>query len=289
MTESAEQRVVLGWARERLRPLPWRSTRDPWEILVAEVMAQQTGVGRVIPRWEAFLDRWPTPGHLTRTPLAELLEFWSGLGYPRRARSLHLAAATIVERHGGQVPDDLDDLMALPGVGRYTARAVLAFAFERRVGVVDTNVARVLARRVGRRLGSGEAQRIADEAVAPRQPWLWNQAIMEVGAVHCRPVPLCEGCPFAPSCSWAAAGWPVPDPAEASAGVSRTQAPYLGSDRQARGRLLAAVLSRPVEPHELASAAGLAGEPERAQRIAESLVADGLVVLDAEGRLVAPG
>ena len=136
----------------RLRDLPWRRVRDPWAILVAEVMLQQTQAPRVVPKWEAFLESFPTPPACADAPLGDVLRLWHGLGYPRRARNLHLAAQEIVDRHGGVVPDALDELLALPGVGAYTARAVLAFAYEQDVAVADTNIGRVLARTGGARL-----------------------------------------------------------------------------------------------------------------------------------------
>jgi A/G-specific adenine glycosylase len=148
-----------------LRDLPWRATRDPWAILVSEVMAQQTGVDRVVGYYHAFLDRFPTAAACAAAPAGDVVRLWAGLGYNRRAINLHRCAATVVERHGGVLPDGLDALLALPGVGPYTARAVLAFAFEQSVGVVDTNVGRVLARWEGRSLGRAEAQSMADTLV----------------------------------------------------------------------------------------------------------------------------
>ncbi|HYN34228.1 MAG TPA: A/G-specific adenine glycosylase, partial [Ilumatobacteraceae bacterium] len=135
--------AVLAWGAHDLRDLPWRRERDPWRILAAEVMLQQTQAPRVIPKWTAFLDAFPTPSACAEASLADVLRLWQGLGYPRRARNLHAAAAAVVERHDGRLPDDLDALLALPGIGPYTARAVLAFAFERDVAVVDTNIARI--------------------------------------------------------------------------------------------------------------------------------------------------
>src|SRR5690625_3561436 len=173
------QRSLLSWFDRVGRDLPWRNTRDPWAILVAEAMLQQTQVARVVPRWRAFLDRWPDPITCAAAPVADIVAAWAGLGYNRRAVGLHRTAGFIRDRHGGRVPNDLDALLDLPGVGPYTARAVLAFSFERDdVGVLDTNVARVLARRMGRRLGRAEAQALADALVPIGQGWSWNQAMI---------------------------------------------------------------------------------------------------------------
>ena len=259
--------AVLGWGVPTMRDLPWRAERDPWRILVAEVMLQQTQAERVIPKWNAFLEAFPTPAECATASLGDVLRLWQGLGYPRRARNLQMAAATVVERHGGQLPDDLDELLALPGIGPYTARAVLAFAFERDVAVVDTNIARILARTAGERLTPKRAQARADEAVPEGHGWVWNQVIMDLGAELCRPVPKCETCPLAAACAWHLGGRPQPDPAVGSAGVSGKQARFEGSDRQARGRALAAL--------------GAGNQPvaDFDGRILAGLVADGLVVV----------
>jgi A/G-specific adenine glycosylase len=266
---------VLAWGVTQLRDLPWRRERDPWTILVAEVMLQQTQAERVIPKWLAFLDAYPDPARCAPAPLGDVLRLWQGLGYPRRARNLHSAAQVLVERHDGRLPDDLDALLALPGIGPYTARAVLAFAFERDVAVVDTNIARVLARTTGERLTSRRAQAIADELVPHGHGWVWNQVIMDLGATLCRPAPTCGVCPVATSCSWHVAGHPDPDPAVGSAGVSTRQAPFDGSDRQARGRILKALGDGPCPVADLDA------------RIVASLVADGLIELH-DGQLSLP-
>lgn len=272
-----DEATVAEWGEGHLRPLPWRSTRDPWAVLVSEVMAQQTSVDRVVPKWRELLSRWPDPGALAGAPLSDLLRLWSGLGYPRRARNLRDAAQLIVDRHGGEVPRDLDALLALPGVGTYTARAVLAFAFEEPVGVVDTNVARVLARHGGRRLSAREAQAVADRwAARADDPWTWNQSVMEIGALCCRPTPRCVDCPLLDGCAWAGSGV-IDDPAVGSAGVSRRQGAFRGSDREVRGRVLACVLEGPVAADALAAKVGLVDDPERAQRLATDLVSEGLV------------
>jgi A/G-specific adenine glycosylase len=261
---------VLAWGVPRLRDLSWRRVRDPWWILVAEVMLQQTQVVRVIPRWEAFLDEYPTPGACADASLGDVLRRWQGLGYPRRARNLHATATRVVADHAGRFPDDLAALLALPGIGPYTARAVLAFAFERDVAVVDTNIARVLARASGRRLTQRDVQRTADDLVPQGAGWAWNQALMDLGATVCRPAPACGSCPLAATCAWKVAGRPMPDPAYRSAGVSTRQPPYEGSVRQARGRVLAALGPGPRE-----QALFPAG-------VVASLIDDGLAVADGE-------
>lgn len=271
---------VLAWGVPRLRDLPWRATRDPWAVLVSEVMLQQTQVARVLPKWAAFMDEFPTTTVCARAPLGDVLRMWQGLGYPRRARNLH-AAASAIERLGA-FPDTLEGLLALPGVGAYTARAVLAFAFEVDAAVVDTNVARVLARFAGRRLTPKEAQAAADAGLPSGEAWAWNQCLMELGSLVCRPQPACAECPLRRRCTWKGIG---PDPAVGSAGVSRAQAPFEGSDRQARGRLLRAAATGAVRGGDAATVMGV--PRERAERLVASLVADGLLVAES-GRLRLP-
>ncbi len=260
--------AVLAWGLPQLRDLPWRRVRDPWQILVAEVMLQQTQVRRVIPKWEWFVDTYPDAGAWADASLGDVLRAWQGLGYPRRARNLKAAAEVVVADHGGELPDDLDALLTLPGIGPYTARAVLAFAFERDVAVVDTNIARVLARTAGERLTPKRAQAAADELVPAEEGWAWNQVFMDLGALVCRPEPRCDDCPVSAACSWFVSGCAEPDPAVGSAGVSSRQPTYEGSDRQARGRVL----------RELAVGARPASDFDA--RILDGLVTDGLVTLD---------
>ncbi len=272
--------ALLAWGQRVRRDLPWRRTRDPWAVLVAELMLQQTQVARVVPRYEEFLTCFTTPAACAAAPAGELIAAWSGLGYNRRALALHRAAGMIVAEHGGQVPDDLDALLALPGVGPYTARAVLAFAFERDLGVLDTNAARVLARAVaGRRLTAGQAQRLADAQVPAGQGWAHNQAVLDLGAMVCTARrPRCDHCPLTGSCAWYQRGLAPPDPAVGSAGTSGSQSRFEGSDRQGRGRLLRALGQAAVPDHELAAVMGWPGDPDRARRVAATLVADGLAV-----------
>jgi A/G-specific adenine glycosylase len=277
--------AVIGWGLPRLRDLPWRATRDPWAVLVSEVMAQQTQVARVVPKWLEFMEIFPTPTACAAAPLGDVLRLWQGLGYPRRARNLHAAAGKVTEL--GRFPDTLEGLRSLPGVGPYTARAVLAFAFEIEAAVVDTNVARVLARVVGRTMTAQQVQHLADALLPAGEPWAWNQCLMELGAVLCRPAaPECSLCPLMAQCAWAHD--PArPDPSIGSAGVSTRQARFEGSDRQARGALLRALAAGPVRVGDVARV--VARPPEVAERIVAGVLADGLCVGDDElGVLLLP-
>ena len=278
----ALQHSLCLWADGARRDLPWRRTRDPWAVLVSELMLQQTQVSRVVPRYQAFLDRFPTPAAAASSPLAEVVRAWAGLGYNRRAVNLHRAAGEIVGRHAGRFPDTLEELVALPGVGQYTARTVLAFAYEVDVGVVEVNSARVLARAAaGRPLEAREAQALADSLVPEGDGWAWNQAILDLGATVCtKTAPRCGDCPLRACCAWLAAGASVGDPAVGSAGCGGRQSTFTGSDRQGRGRLVDALRLAPVSLDRLAEAAGWPGDPERARRAAAGLVADGLAVAD---------
>jgi A/G-specific adenine glycosylase len=283
------QPAVLRWGDDERRDLPWRATRDPWAILVSEAMLQQTQVTRVVPRYHAFLARFPTPTACAAAPAGEVVVAWAGLGYNRRAVQLHRAASTIAAEHGGVVPDSLAELQALPGIGPYTARAVLAFAHERDVGVVDTNAARVLARTAGRPLRPREAQAIADAAVPPGRGWAWNQAMLDLGATICRArAPRCDACPARPSCAWSQAGCPEPDPAVGSAGVPGRQSRFDGSDRQGRGRLVDVLRAGPIPPTQLPTAMGWPDDPDRAARVVLGMLADGLVVRTSAGSYALP-
>ena len=274
----AFQDALLGWAAVRLRELPWRATRDPWGILVSEVMLQQTGVARVMPKWHSFMESYPTPRDCADAALGDVLRMWQGLGYPRRARNLQAAAREIVARHGGEVPRELDALLALPGVGPYTARAVRAFAFEDDAAVVDTNVARVLARLAGERLTAKRAQSEADRLLASGTAWLWNQGLTELGAMVCRPTPSCEECPWESWCAWRGVG---DDPSVGSAGVSVPQGRFEGSDRQARGRLIKALGEGAVQVSDVARV--MDRPPEVASRLLAALAAEGLVRIQSDG------
>lgn len=282
--------AVLSWSAAHGRDLPWRHTRDPWAVLVSEVMSQQTQVERVIPKWMAFLHRWPSPHECAAASLGDVLRFWEGLGYPRRAKHLHQAAKLIAGEE--RFPSTLASLLALPGVGQYTARAMLAFAFEHDVAVVDTNTARVLARWENRTMNRSDVQAAADAALPEGEGWAWNQAMLDLGALVCtRTNPKCGVCPVFYMCTYGHLAWgstdPVPDPADGTSGVSTRQSSFVGSDRQYRGRILRAAGNEPAVC-DVAVIVGLANDSGRATRLVESLIADGLASLSG-GCLVLPG
>jgi len=271
---------LIGWYAGHARELPWRGPEvSPWSVLVSEFMLQQTPVSRVLPVHAQWLAVWPTPAALAAAPSGEAVRAWGRLGYPRRALRLHAAATAIVERHGGIVPADLEDLVALPGVGDYTASAVATFAFGRRHAVLDTNVRRVLARAFGgvefppQSLTAAERHRAKgllpeDDADAAT----WSVALMELGALVCTAArPRCAGCPLREECAWRAAGYPAYD------GPPRRGQAWAGTDRQCRGRLLAVV--RDVDgPVPAASLVRAWDDPDQRDRCLQSLLADGLLV-----------
>ena len=294
---------VLAWFAEAGRDLPWRATRDPYRVLVAEVLAQQTQAARAAAAWPRFLERFPDVATLAAAAPAEVLRAWQGLGYNRRALALHRTAQAVEERGGW--PDTIEGLAALPGVGPYTARAVACFALGRRVAPVDTNVARVLARSLAgadpAQLTPAARQRLADEALPPPahgpavpgapdrsgSAWTWSSALMDVGALHCRPRPRCEGCPLAPSCRWRALGPAAPPPRP------RAQAPFATSDRRWRGAVVRALAAAPdgLDRAALADAVQAAAADRPAgwfDTLLARLEAEGMVATAADGRLRLP-
>jgi A/G-specific adenine glycosylase len=283
-------RDLLAWGEAGRRDLPWRRTRDPWAVLVSELMLQQTQVPRVVPRYDAFMARFPTVMACARAPVGEVIDAWQGLGYNRRAVHLHRAAVAVGERHGAVLPEDLAALLALPGIGPYTARAVLVFAFEHDIGLVDTNAGRFVARALaGRPVVAADAQALADAAVPAGHGWAWGQAVFDLGASVCtKRAPACGSCPIAASCAWAQRGWPAPDPIAGSAGISAAQSRFTGSFRQGRGRLVAALRDGPLAVDAIPEAAGWPDDPDRAAEAAASLVRDGLAVTDFAGVLTLP-
>jgi A/G-specific adenine glycosylase len=209
MSESAKaaplRRTLLGWYDRHRRDLPWRRTRDPYRIWVSEVMLQQTTVRTATPYYESFLKRFPTLQSLAEEPEEEVLAAWSGLGYYHRARNLHRGAQHVAERHGGRFPRTLEAALAVPGVGLYTASAILSIAYGARLPVVDGNVRRVLARLLALRgpeyRKDGPYYNRAEELLDPERPGDWNQALMELGATLCTPrEPRCGACPLRTRC-----------------------------------------------------------------------------------------
>lgn len=282
---------LLAWYEGAQRPLPWRApSTDAWGVYVSEVMAQQTQVDRVAVAWEAWMRRWPDPAALAASPPAEVLRQWDRLGYPRRALWMHAAATAMVERHGGRVPDDMEALRGLPGVGEYTAAAVLAFAYGQRVPVLDVNVRRVHARVFDGAAVAGAsitaAEREHHEQFLPTDAAVaavLSQAVMEFGAVVCTARdPRCDECPLRGQCAWNRAGRPAaPSPA-------RRQARFEGSDRQCRGALMRVLREADAPVAASALEAAWADALQRA-RCLDSLVADGLVQPLPRKRYALPG
>ncbi len=248
---------------------------DPWAVYVAEVMLQQTSTARVLEPWRRFLDLFPTPAACAGAGLDEVLRAWRGLGYPRRAKALHDAARLMVERHEGRVPSSVPDLLALPGVGSYTAHAVASFAFGERVAVLDTNVGRVLARALANRaLTPREARDLAAALLPRRGAAAFNQSLLDLGAQFCTATPRCGTCPVARCCRWRRDGGE--DPAPRSAAVSRPQGSFAGSDRQIRGRLLRLLEEAARTRGDLHRELGDV-DAARLERLLEGLVGEGLV------------
>ncbi len=283
--------VLLDWYAASARDLPWRGGGvSAWGVLVSEVMLQQTPVARVLPVWQTWLTRWPEPADLGADTPAEAVRAWGKLGYPRRALRLHAAAQQIVARFDGEVPRGIEDLESLPGVGAYTARAVAAFAFGARTPVVDTNVARVLARAIeghghaGPSVGAADRAKVesllpADAALAAR----FSVAVMELGALVCTATsPDCTHCPIRTDCAWRVAGSP------AYAGPRRKVQHFEGTDRQVRGRLLDILRGTP-EPLAAEEVDRAWADGVQRSRALASLLVDGLVEQRADGRFALAG
>ena len=295
---SALQQRIGRWYLQQSRSLPWRTGKNtPWEVMVSEFMLQQTPVKRVLPVWEAWMDRWPSPASLAAEESGEAVRAWGRLGYPRRALRLHAAAQAILERHQGKVPADYDQLLALPGVGSYTAAAISVFAFGARATVIDTNIRRVHARLISGKALPAKALTAAEtrlaEQLLPKDleaSCLWNVSVMELGALICTAKsPACERCPVFDSCAWIRAGRPEADY------VPQGQA-WAGTDRQLRGAMMgllraaseplpAAYLTQAwtadlLVPPELGPAfeklRALSPDSEQISRCFEGLLADGL-------------
>ncbi|HKF85809.1 MAG TPA: A/G-specific adenine glycosylase [Candidatus Limnocylindrales bacterium] len=241
--DGAVRHAVLAWYDATGRELAFRTTVDPYAVLVSELMAQQTQAARAADAWTAWMRRFPSVEALAVAPVAEVVRAWAGLGYNRRAVLLHRAARTIVDEHGGRVPASVDELQALPGVGPYTARAVAAIAFGEPVGAVDVNVRRVLGRIVAggpEALSAAEMQALADASVPQDRTGAWTHALMDVGQRVCRPRrPRCADCPAISWCAHAAGVRPSPAPVRANGASARRPEPrFESTNRWLRGRIL---------------------------------------------------
>lgn len=249
------RQLLLEWFATAARDLPWRRTRDPYRILVSEVMLQQTQVDRVIPRYEEFLALFPSLEALAAAPTSEVIKCWSGLGYNRRAVNLQRAAQAVLSEHGGVFPRDVAGLRRLPGVGAYTAGALACFAFEQDVFFMDTNIRRVVQRwQVGnaRRLSESELQKLGEQLVPAGHGWAWNQALMELGALICSSAkPQCWRCPLRNECRAYAERRqadatvfdepPSRQPLRRVAESGARGETFVGSRRYYRGRIVAAL------------------------------------------------
>lgn len=270
--------AICAWFDANGRDLPWRRPgTSAWGVLVSEVMSQQTPMSRVIGPWHEWMNRWPTPDDLAEEDSGEAVAAWGRLGYPRRALRLHSCAVTIATEHDGVVPNSYDELVALPGIGDYTASAVVSFAFGGRATVLDTNVRRLIAR-----AESGiancptsvtRAERIVADALVPDEDVRaakWAVASMELGALVCTArSPQCEVCPIRDGCRWVIDGRPDNAPA-------RRGQPWKGTDRQCRGVIMDVVRNSP-RGVKVQMALSAWPEPDQASRCLESLLDDGLV------------
>jgi A/G-specific adenine glycosylase len=283
--------TLLSWFDATARDLPWRRPEcTAWGVLVSEIMLQQTPVSRVEPIWHEWMARWPVPSALAAASQGDVVRAWGKLGYPRRALRLHEAASAIALKHDDVVPSDVDTLLALPGIGAYTARAVAAFAYGRRCPVVDTNVRRVVARAVHgagdagppsttRDMADVEALLPAADAVAAR----YSAALMELGALVCTArTPRCADCPVFSTCAWQLAGRP------AYAGPVKTVQKFAGTDRQVRGRLLDVLRGAPGPVARPLLDAAWSDVAQR-DRCLDSLLVDGLIEQTDTGLFALPG
>jgi A/G-specific adenine glycosylase len=269
---------VLDWYADHARDLPWRGPgATPWAVMVSEFMLQQTPVARVLPVFDSWMTTWPTPADLAAAPSGEAVRAWGRLGYPRRALRLHAAATAIVDRHHGEVPPSYDELIALPGIGDYTASAIASFAFGGSHAVLDTNVRRVFARAVSGvefpASAVNKPERVLAESLVPdEEPATWAVAVMELGALVCTAAtPRCHSCPISDRCAWNLTGRPAYD------GPPRRGQAWAGTDRQVRGRLMA-VLRDAEGSVTRARLDAVWPEPGQRDRALQSLLADGLLV-----------
>jgi A/G-specific adenine glycosylase len=283
---SAAQRSLLSWFRTNGPVYPWRAReRDPYAVLVSEVMLQQTQASRVAEAFPVFMERFPDVGSLAGASRGDVVRAWGGLGYPRRAASLHEAARRIVREHHGSVPADLSSLLALPGIGPYTAAAVTSIAYRVPVAAIDTNVRKVLARlefaAEPDEVAEADVARAASRWLASEAPGDWNQAVMNLGREVCRPTPRCDGCPLAAACAFRASG-------RVGRRSGRRQAAFAGSMRQARGGVLRELRGRDRAATIVTIAAALDLPVTRVDLAVDALERDGLVRRTGSGRVGLP-
>ena len=288
---AVDPEALTDWFDEVGRDLPWREPDcSAWGVLVSEIMLQQTPVNRVQPIWLEWMARWPVPSALAAESTGEVVRAWGKLGYPRRALRLHAAATVIAQEHGDVVPSDVDTLLALPGIGAYTARAVVAFAYGKRAPVVDTNVRRVVARSVHGAGDAGPASNTRDMAdvdallpAADAPAAKLSAALMELGALICTArAPKCADCPIYGDCKWQHNGRPE------YAGPAKPVQKFAGTDRQVRGLLLD-VLRGSAGPVERARLDLVWHESGQRDRCLDSLLVDGLLEQTDDGLFALPG
>jgi A/G-specific adenine glycosylase len=261
--------ALLAWYAANKRDLPWRQSRDPYAILVAEVMLQQTQVDRVLPKWRAWLDRFPSLADLARASRADAIRAWQGLGYNLRAVRLHDIACEVVARHNGQLPNDVAGLLALKGIGRYTAGAVACFAYEHPVAMVDTNIRRVLSRVFEVR--PAEVETLAEQVVPRNAAYAWNQALMDLGATLCGSKrALCLVCPLVSECA---------GPVIKGKSAAKPAGEFRGSRRFYRGRIVEALRDAPGGL-SLRALSVASSHPDISDLV-QTLAADGLVAIDS--------
>ena len=271
---SSLHQPVLVWYKKNKRDLPWRNT-DAWGVLVSEIMLQQTPVARVLPVYNEWMKRWPTPADLAAATPAQVITAWGRLGYPRRALRLHECAKVISTRHKGRIPETQSELRELPGIGDYTSAAIIAFAFEGRSLVLDINIRRVFARvidgvEVPTTAPTKSEREKREELIPSKNPHLWAAATMELGALICTAKnPKCGQCPLADQCIWRSLDYPLSDQPK------RTQS-WHGTDRQCRGVIVQALRDNPVlSKKEIMQ---LWDVPSQVEKALLTLLEDGLLV-----------
>ena len=272
------QDQIIDWFLANKRDLPWRNT-SPWGVVVSEFMLQQTPVNRVMPVWQRWMEKWPKPSLLAAETRAEVIRAWGNLGYPRRAIRLHETAKVIATEHADSVPRDLSILRGLPGVGEYTAAAIVAFAFSERSLVLDTNIRRLFTRVVdGQQFPINhitQTERESRASLIPESSSLWAAATMELGALICKSQnPLCDSCPVKKSCQWRKNGFP-------ESRIQKKRQAWHGSDRQCRGRIL-----KKLRENELVKRSELLGiweDKEQLNRSLKSLIDEKMIIESKQG------